>query len=49
MGKGKKGYIHDSAVDVAEFFEAEESGAMSGVVEGKALGSMSDLSLEPSV
>ena len=30
-------YVHDPAVDVSEFFETEEAGAMSAVIENIAL------------
>ena len=30
-------YVHDSAVDVAELLEAEEAGAVGGVIEDIAL------------
>lgn len=30
-------YVHDSAVDVAKFLEAEQPRTVSGVIEGEAL------------
>lgn len=30
-------YVHDPAVDVTEFFEAEKTSAVGGVIENKAL------------
>ena len=38
-------YIHDPAVDIAKLLEPEEAGAMSRVVEGKALAPVSALAI----
>ena len=38
-------YVHDTAVDIAELFQSEETGAVSGVIEGEGLSStLSNLS-----